>query len=171
MSTTPDPTPSPQDGNDPREPPSGAGDEFKPITTQDDLNAVIADRLKRERDKFKDYKDVKAKADRLDEIEQANKSELEKATEEITTTKAERDSARAEALRLRIAVEHGIGLEDADLFLTGTDEETLRAQAKRLVDREVDRKKKGNRVPGEGTGSPTASTPESALARALFSGD
>lgn len=94
-----------------------------------------------------------AAAKRLEELEAANKSDLEKATEQAAKAAEEAADARAEALRLRIAVEHGIGVEDADLFLTGRDEETLRAQAKRLADREADRKKHGARVPAEG-GSP-----------------
>lgn len=127
-----------------------AGDEFKPITSQDDLNRVIDDRLKRERAKFSDYKDVKAKAAKLDEIEAANQSELEKANNRAGEAENDRDDARAESLRLRTAIAHGISLEDADLFLTGRDEETLTAQAKRLSDREADRKKNGNHVPREG---------------------
>lgn len=141
--------------------------EFKPITSQDDLNRVIDERLKRERAKYVDYKDLKAKASKLDEIEQANLSELEKANGRITTAESERDTAKAEALRLRTAVQHGISLEDADLFLTGTDEETLTAQAKRLSDRaaeqqqaEAERKKKHPIVPKEGTSTQTGTTTE-----------
>ena len=47
--------------------------------TQSQLDAIVADRLKREREKYPDYDDLKAKAARLDELEAANKSELEKA--------------------------------------------------------------------------------------------
>ena len=39
---------------------------------------------------------------------------------------------------------------DRDLFLTGTDEDTLTAQAKRLAERESERKKTGNVAPREG---------------------
>jgi len=150
--------------------PSGdtpAADEFKPISSQQELNAALKDRLDRERSKFKDYNDLKAKAAKLDEIEQANLTELEKANTRVTTAETERDSAKAEALRLRIAVTHGISLEDADLFLTGTTEETLTAQAKRLSDRvaeqakaEADRKKKNPTVPKEGTSTTTGTTTE-----------
>lgn len=144
-----------------------AADEFKPINSQQELNAALKDRLDRERSKFKDYNDLKAKAARLDEIEQANLSELEKANTRVTSAETERDSAKAEALRLRIAVTHGISLEDADLFLTGTTEETLTAQAKRLSDRvaeqanaEAERKKKNPSVPKEGTSTTTGTTTE-----------
>lgn len=167
-----------QGGNTSGETP--AAEEFTPITSQKELNAALKDRLDRERAKFKDYNDIKAKAAKLDEIEQANLSELEKANGRITTAESERDSAKAEALRLRTAVTHGISLEDADLFLTGTDEETLTAQAKRLADRvaeqvkaEADRKKKNPTVPKEGTSTQTGTTTEEddrEFARSFFSG-
>lgn len=157
-----------------------AADEFKPISSQQELDAVLKDRLNRERSKFKDYNDLKAKAAKLDEIEQANLSELEKANGRITTAEKERDGAKAEALRLRIAVTHGISLEDADLFLTGTDEETLTAQAKRLADRaaeqanaEAERKKKNPIVSKEGTSTKTGTTTEEddrEFARNFFNG-
>lgn len=157
-----------------------AATEFKPITSQQELNAALKDRLDRERSKFKDYGDLKAKAAKLDEIEQANLTELEKANGRVTTAESERDTARAEALRLRKAVEHGISLEDADLFLTGTDEETLDAQAKRLADRaaeqanaEAERKKKNPIVSKEGTSTKTGTTTEEddrEFARSFFSG-
>lgn len=142
--------PAAPDGNDDGGTTSTAPDTFTPITTQSDLDALIASRLERERAKYADYKDLKAKASRLDEIEAANKSELEKATDLAAAAEKERDDARAEALRLRVAVEHSISIEDADLFLTGRDEETLRAQAGRLVAREAERKKSGGYVPKEG---------------------
>lgn len=157
-----------------------AADEFKPITSQQELNAALKERLDRERSKFKDYGDLKAKAAKLDEIEQANLTELEKANGRINTAEQERDHAKAESLRLRIAVTHGISLEDADLFLTGTTEESLTAQAKRLSDRtaeqantEAERKKNHPIVPKEGTSTtPQTTTDEDdrAFARSFFGG-
>jgi hypothetical protein len=160
-------TPEVQGGNSTTSGETPAADEFKPISSQQELNAALKDRLDRERAKFKDYNDLKAKAAKLDDIEQANLTELEKANGRITTAESDRDAARAEALRLRTAVTHGITLEDADLFLTGTDEETLTAQAKRLSDRvaeqanaEAERKKKNPIVSKEGTSTTTGTTTE-----------
>ena len=69
---------------------------------------------------------------------------------------------------------------DADLFLTGTDEETLVAQAKRLADRaaekaaaEAERKKNNPIVSKEGTSTKTGTTTEEAdreYARSFFNG-
>jgi hypothetical protein len=147
---------------------SAAGEGFKAITSQDELNRVLADRLERERAKFADYKDVKAKAARLDEIEAANKTEAEKLAERTAAAERERDAARSEALRLRIAAKHSISDEDADLFLTGTDEETLTRQAQRLADRAATRKP-GIVSPREGTNQTTQSgSDERAFVRQLF---
>lgn len=140
-----------QDGNTPSDTTSDPGDAFKPITSQEDLNKVLGERLDRERSKFADYTDLKAKAAKFDELEAANKSEIEKANEKATAAEKAAEKAMADALRLRVALKHGISDEDADLFLTGTDETTLTKQAERLTERVVDRKKQGNHVPREGT--------------------
>lgn len=154
--------------------PSGdtpAADEFTPITSQDDLNRVVGERVKRATAKFSDYKELQAKATRLAEIEAAGQTEAEKALARVTELEAELSGVRAESMRLRIATENGItDADDIALLLTGTDEETLVAQAKRIAARDADRKKNGNHVPREGT---TPSSPgdagERQFARSLFS--
>jgi regulator of protease activity HflC (stomatin/prohibitin superfamily) len=103
--------------------------------------------------------ETKAKANaeaarRLAEIEESQKTEAQKTADRLAAAEKDAASARAEALRLRIASKFGIGDEDADLFLTGSDEATLTKQAERLTAREADRKKQGNHVPREG--SPTS---------------
>lgn len=72
---------------------------------------------------------------RLSEIEKAQLSDLERAQAEATEAKAAAAKASADALRFRIAAKHSITDEDAELFLTGSDEETLTRQAARLVER------------------------------------
>lgn len=139
---------STQGGNTTSETTPGAGDGFKPITSQDELNRIIGERVKRA--KPADYDELRTKAARLDEIEQANKSEAEKLAERAAAAERERDQAKATALRLRVAAKHGISDEDADLFLTGADEATLTKQAERLAQRADGRKKAGNHVPREG---------------------
>ncbi len=51
--------------------------------TQAELNAIIAERLEKAQKKFADYDDLKKKAAKFDEQEQANLSELEKAKQRI----------------------------------------------------------------------------------------
>lgn len=156
------PTTPNTDGNQTSGDTSAAGGDTITMTSKQ-----LADRLARA--KPADYDDLKAKAARLDEIEQANKSEIEKAAEKAAAAERERDQAKAEALRLRVATKHGISDEDADLFLTGTDEATLTKQAERLAQRVVDRKKQGNHVPREGVPTPTPPENEMrAFARNLF---
>lgn len=58
------------------------GDEQKPGTfSQADVDRMIAERLKRERDKFKDYNDLKAKASQHDQAEEAKKTAEQRAQE------------------------------------------------------------------------------------------
>jgi len=64
--------------------------------------------------------------------EAAKLSDLERAQREAATAREEAAQAAADALRWRIAAKHGVSDEDAELFLTGGDAETLTRQAERL---------------------------------------
>ena len=80
----------------------------------------------------------KAQADlqaKLDEIARANESAIEKAQREAK--EAQEEAAKAPVLAFREAAVKfgGISREDAELFLTGADVETLEKQAARLMDR------------------------------------
>lgn len=72
--------------------PEGGNDGFKPITSQDDLNKVIGQRIAKVEAKYADYNDLRAKADEFDRAREAAKSDLEKAVE-----RAEAAEARAAA--------------------------------------------------------------------------
>lgn len=161
---------TPEGGNNP----SGetpAADEFQPITSQEDLNRIIGERVKRATSKFADYKDLQAKAAKADEYEQANQTEAEKAAKRVAELEAELNNTRRDSLRLTIATAHGItDADDIELFLTGTDEETLTRQAKRLADRTADRKKSGNHVPREGATPSSSDSSELETVRGLFGG-
>jgi len=114
---------------------------------------------------------AKANADaakRLAEIEEAQKSEAQKTADRLAAAEKDAADARREALRLRVAAKHGIGDEDADLFLTGSDEETLTRQAQRLSTREADRKKNGNHVPREGGSTSSAPNDLAEFRESLF---
>lgn len=65
--------------------------------TQAEMDRIIGERLTRERQSKGDYDDLKAKAARLDELEEAQKSELQKAKDAADKAKAERDAALARA--------------------------------------------------------------------------
>ena len=90
-------------------------------------------------------------AERLAKLEEANKTEAEKMADRIRQLEDEKATAERDALRFKVASKFGIGDEDTDLFLTGSDEETLTKQAERLTARTDERKKQNNHVPKEGT--------------------
>lgn len=102
---TPDPTPDPAPDPDPTPVP----DEFAAITSQAQFDAMIQERIRRERAKYADYSDLKTKAAQLDEIESASKDELTKAQERISALEAEAQSAaqsaRESALRSAVISE------------------------------------------------------------------
>lgn len=79
-------------------------------------------------------KENAAAARRLQEIEDAAKTEQQRLEERAAAAERERDETRAELTRLRVAARHGIGEEDLDLLGSGTDEE-IEARARRLAER------------------------------------
>lgn len=100
----------------------------------------------------KAIRDLKARAAKLDEIEESQKSEAEKAADRLA--KAEQRAAEAEAkvLRREIALEHSLSKDDAELLDGLTDEAAMRRLAERLAAASEDKQKQGNHVPSEGTG-------------------
>ena len=97
--------------------------------TQAELDAIVADRLARERAKYPDYESIKAKAEKYDAAEEAGKSELQKANERAAALKTELDGLKkANQLReLRASVAKEKGVPEA--LLTGETEEACKAQA------------------------------------------
>ena len=166
---------APEGGNTSGSTPTADGD-FKPITSQDELNRLLNERLARERSKYADYKDVKAKAAKLDEIEQANKSEIDKAMDRVAKAEAEAATVPnkvADALRSHLVALHKIPADDAELFLTASDPDLLLKQVDRLVARgseaAADQRKTGNHVPREGkTPAPPADDPLREFTGRLF---
>lgn len=95
--------------------------------SQEDVDRILAERLRRA--KPADYDDLKAKADRLAEIEDAQKTEQQRHAEAAAAAQKERDEARAEALRYRAAATHKIDSDYFDLLGTGSEEQiTQRAE-------------------------------------------
>ena len=102
--------------------------------TQAEVDGIVAERLKRERSKYEGFDELKAKAAKFDEMEEANKSELQKATEKATALQAELDKMKAEKtisdVRTKVATEKGVPVE----LLTATTEEDCAAQAQAILD-------------------------------------
>jgi hypothetical protein len=80
----------------------------------------------RERDEFKR---------KVDEAARANETAIEKAQREATEAREAAALAPVLAFREAAVKFGGISREDAELFLTGSDVETLEKQAARLMDR------------------------------------
>ena len=148
--------------------------------TQDEVNKLIGATRTEERNKaatkYADYNDLKQAAE-------GKKS----ADDRIAELESKYAKSEANALRLRVAGDFGISTKrgadgdpsDAELFLTGTDEETLTAQATRFAARnaeqakaEAERKKKSPIVSKEGTSTQGTTTEEDdrEFARAFFHG-
>lgn len=102
--------------------------------TQDEVNKVVQERLARERAKFEGYEELKQKAAKFDEIEESQKTELQKAQEKAAELEAKLTAFEQEKttreMREKVAQEKGI---PADL-LTGNSEEDCNAQADKILE-------------------------------------
>ncbi len=110
--------------------------------TQEDVDRIVADRLKREREttktKYADYDDLKAKA--------GNATTLEERVAEI-----ERQAKDSEQRALRAEIANAKGLTPSQAKrLVGETKEELEADADELLKDIGAQKKQNNRVPSEG---------------------
>lgn len=102
--------------------------------TQAELDKIVQSRVYEERKKLENYDELKAKADELDQLKEASKTELQKAQDRAA--KAEKDLAdlkAAEALResrAKVSAETGVPSE----LLTGENEEACKEQAKKILE-------------------------------------
>lgn len=100
--------------------------------TQADVDRIVTERLKRDRETRADYEALKEKAARLDEIEEASKTELQKATERADALEKElgeiKKAGKVREMREKVAKETGIPAN----LLTGDTEETCREQAENI---------------------------------------
>ena len=103
--------------------------------TQADVDRIVNERLKRERTKFADYDEVKTKASKLDELEESQKTELQKATDAVTQAKADATAARAELAIAQAAVKHGLSQDDLELLGSHGTAEEIDARAEKLAGR------------------------------------
>lgn len=113
--------------------------DFKPITTQEEFDAAIKARLSREKEKYGDYDQLKSRVTELEEenvglkstIEATNqsKADSDKQLEEMQKQIAGYETA---SLRTRVALQYGLPYDLADR-LQGTDEDSFKADAERLV--------------------------------------
>lgn len=97
--------------------------------TQAELDAIVTERLKRDRAKYADYDEIKAKAAKFDEAEEASKTELQKATEKAEALQRQVEAmTRADEIRKireNVATETGVPVN----LLSGETAEECKAQA------------------------------------------
>jgi predicted nuclease with TOPRIM domain len=113
--------------------------EFKPITTQEEFDAAIKERLSREKAKYSDYDQLKSRVTELEtenadlkstiEANNQSKADADKQLEEMQNQISNYETA---SLRTRVALQHGLPYDLADR-LQGTDEESFKADAERLA--------------------------------------
>lgn len=112
---------------------AGSGDGgFQPITSQDDLNRIIDDRLKRERAKYADYAELKDKAKAYDKLQQDSQTAEQALNDRLAKLESSLTDQQVANLRLKVAQRHKLP-DGSEEFLTGTTEDTLDEQAKRLL--------------------------------------
>lgn len=100
--------------------------------TQDEVNAIVTERLAREKAKYEGFDEIKAKAEKYDSLEEANKSELQKASEKVASLEAElasREKAdKIRAIRDKVSAESGVPVN----LLTADTEEDCIEQARAI---------------------------------------
>lgn len=111
---------------------TGSNQETPKTFTQDELNAIVQDRLNRERAKYADYSELKEKAAAFDEARESEKTELQNALERAE--KAESAAAALQAEKERAAAVQQIAASsgvDAGLLamMQGSTTEQIQANA------------------------------------------
>lgn len=98
--------------------------------TQEEHERILSERLKREREKYKDYEELKKAAEELKKIKEAQMSEQEKLQmrlAEIEREKLEREMELAELrtslMKQKVLFEMGLPLSLADRIFGETEEE------------------------------------------------
>lgn len=92
------------------------------------------EKVRREAAKYRtENRDLKPLADKARDMEEANKTELQKLTDQSSKDKADATAARDELARIRVAISKGLPLELASR-LQGADETEMNEDADRLLE-------------------------------------
>ena len=101
--------------------------------TQAELNAIVQSRVGELTDKYKNYEELKEKAQKFDKIEEQSKSELQKANERADALQKELEGMKqadsVRKIREEVATELGVPAN----LLTGATKEECEAQAKGIL--------------------------------------
>ena len=101
--------------------------------TQDEVNSIVKERLERAKSQFSDYDTLKAKASKYDELEEANKTELQKSNDKAASLEAELNALKSanelREIRERVANDTGVPIN----LLTAETEEACKEQADAIL--------------------------------------
>lgn len=113
----------------------GEATDFKPITSQEDFNKILGERLKRA--KPADYDDLKAKAAKFDEVEREKLTETQRLKAQLDELSGKASKAERENARLAAIAAEGIPAEYQDLVHGETPEQFAASakKAKQLISR------------------------------------
>lgn len=125
---------------------NGQGTVFEPITSQEALDKIIQARIARERKRFEDYDELKAKAEKLAELEESQKTEAQKQQEALERAQRELAELTVAKTRAEVAAAKGVPAE----LLSGSTQEELEASADALIQFRG-AKPNGPVIPGQGS--------------------
>lgn len=112
------------------------GDNFKEVTdplhTQSDVDQIVTTRLDRERGKFADYEDLKAKAGSVDTIKADFDTKLKDATGKVDSLTKDLGAAKLETEKVKIVHEFKLP-DDVQEFVTGDSADEMRKRAEKLA--------------------------------------
>lgn len=101
--------------------------------TQEQVNAIVRDRLAKERAKYADYNDLKTKAAEYDKQQEASKTELQKAQEKSEALEKEladmKTKEKVRGIREQVSEKTGVPTN----LLTGSTEEDCQKQAEDIL--------------------------------------
>ncbi len=113
--------------------------EFTPITTQEELDAILKARLARQKEQYADYDKIKSRLAVLEEENVALKSTIETSSQskadydkQVEALQAQISGYETEALRTKVALSAGLPYDLASR-LRGDDEDAMRADAETLA--------------------------------------
>ncbi|MBQ0113614.1 MAG: hypothetical protein KBT03_10825 [Bacteroidales bacterium] len=102
--------------------------------TQAELDEIVKSRVAKERAKFSDFETLQKKAQKFDEMEEASKSELQKATERAEALQKQIDSMTHDndvrLVREKVSKETGVPMN----LLSAETEEDCMAQAQGILE-------------------------------------
>jgi hypothetical protein len=112
----------------------GQGNQPPATFTQADVERILSERLGRERSKYADYEDLKAKAGKFDQLEEAQKTEAQRQQEQLEEALGKATRVEVDLWKERAARKHGLD-DDLMAFLTGNTEQEVLDRAQTLAEK------------------------------------